>query len=141
MSSQVGEQKGATVAEAAGGCVALVIGLGLVLMVGSCVFGSSDEKTSQTAPPDAPQVQSLAVRTETNADSGSSDAKAPDAAAVSEAEGTVAFIIGLNGYHCIKVIDAQDAGSGVYDVTCITNHHGHKATYMVNARTNDVAEI
>jgi hypothetical protein len=74
-------------------------------------------------------------------DSEGGDSSAPDAAQVSEAAGTVAFIIGLNGYHCIRVIDAQDAGSGVYDVTCVTDHHGHQATYMVNSRNNDVARI
>jgi hypothetical protein len=73
--------------------------------------------------------------------SRSSDGPRPSSADVEQAKGAVAFIIGLNGYHCIDVIDTQSAGSGVYDVTCIIDHHGHRATYMVNSRTNDVAEL
>jgi hypothetical protein len=117
---------------AAVGCLGLI---GMVL-IGSCIFGGgSSEKPAQAEPQAASQVES-----QTPSDA-TSNRSAPDAAAVSEAQGTVAFIIGLNGYHCIKVINTQDAGSGVYDVTCIIDHHGHQATYMVNSRTNDVAEI
>lgn len=61
---------------------------------------------------------------------------------VDKAASTVAFIIGLNGYHCIKVIDVQQTeSSSLYGVACLTDHHGHRTNYMVNAETNDVTEI
>jgi hypothetical protein len=119
---------------AAVGCLGLI---GMVL-IASCVFGGgSSDKPAQAEPEAAPQTASV----ETQPEASTSNASAPDSAAVSRAEGTVAFIIGLNGYHCIKVIDAHKASSTLYDVTCITDHHGHQATYMVNAETNDATKI
>ncbi|MFL6758564.1 MAG: hypothetical protein ACJ8FR_01160 [Sphingomonas sp.] len=88
-----------------------------------------------------PQVETQTTTAESGSDSTSSDGSAPSSADVSKAQGTVAFIIGLNGYHCVKVIDAHKATSTLYDVTCITDHHGHQTTYMVNAETNDATPI
>jgi hypothetical protein len=95
---------------------------------------SSPEPTPQQAAP-APRAAS------DNESAPDMKTASEDPVAVAQAKGTVAFIIGLNGYHCIKIINVQDATSGVYDVTCITDHHGHQATYMVNSATNDVAKI
>ena len=115
--------------------------MAVVLLIGSCVFGGSNDRSAKVEAEATPEVAPQTTIAESGPESTSSDAPAPSPADVSEAEGTVAFIIGLNGYHCIKVIDVQAAGSGVYDVTCVTDHHGHRAIYMVNSRTNDVAEI
>jgi hypothetical protein len=128
MSSQVSEPKPATLSEALVGLTTLIVVIALLLMVGSCMFGGSGEQATQASPKAAPQAQSLSANAVTRPrDAASSDADGPDAATVSEAEG--------------KIVDANDAGSGVYDVTCITDHHGHQAIYMVNSRTNDVAKI
>jgi hypothetical protein len=117
---------------AAAGCLGLI---GMVL-IGSCIFGGGSSEKSAQAEPQA------TAQTETQtASATASDASASDSAEVSQAEGAVAFIIGLNGYHCIKVIDAHKATSNLYDVTCITDHHGHQTTYMVNSETNDATPI
>jgi hypothetical protein len=124
--------------KAAKGCFG-VIGF---MAVGSCVMiGLSNDKPPKAEAEATAQVDAQPTGAETSSKSTSLNGSALSSADVEKAEGTVAFIIGLNGYHCIKVIDAQAAGSGVYDVTCITDHHGHEATYMVNSRTNDVAEL
>ncbi|MFL6727877.1 MAG: hypothetical protein ACJ8FS_15385 [Sphingomicrobium sp.] len=123
---------------AAAGCLGLI---GMVL-IGSCVFGGgTDEKSAQATPEATSQVESQAASAGRHGDAEPSDGGAPDSAALSEAEGTVAYIVGLNGYHCIKVIDAHKASSVLYDVTCVTDHHGHQTTYMVNAETNDATPI
>jgi hypothetical protein len=129
---------------AAKGCFGVIA----AIFVMACVFAMLSNKSAKAETDTTSQVETThAAETqappaaESSSERPSPDTSGPSSADVAEAEGTVAFIIGFNGYHCIKVIDAQAAGSGVYDVTCITDHHGHRATYMVNSRTNDVAEI
>lgn len=141
MDGQASEPKAATVGEAILGLISILIILALLFMVGSCVFGGGDEKSAQATAEATPQVESQTPSADTQTAAATSEGSASSSSDVSEAAGTVALIIGLNGYDCIKVIDTQNAGSGVYDVTCVTDHHGHQATYMVNSRNNDVAKI
>ena len=104
---------------------------------------TSSRHVNESSPEPAPsqEVRPAPQRTSDNKATPAPEVVSDDSTAVAQAKGTVAFIIGLNGYHCVEIINVQDAGSGVYDVTCITDHHSHQATYMVNSETNDVAKI
>jgi len=123
---------------AAAGCLGLVG----IFLIASCVFGGSGSKPIKAEPEAAAApVEAPAVPARSEPPSTDADASGPDSREVAEAKQTVAYIIGLNGYNCLKVTDVEDASAGVYDVTCVTDHHGHHAIFMVNSRTNDVARI
>ena len=109
-----------------------IVGLGLLLWVGSCVFGgaSSEEKAAQTAQ-EATASKELEARRASEAARYSGDPLLVEGARASPSGDGVAYTISVLGGRCEKAVSVTPLETPmVYDVICSDGMSGSRMNFI-----------